>query len=236
VYTVSGVPALAPRSLAVFDLDGTITRFDTLGPYLTRCLARRPWRALRLALVLPALARYCIDRDRGALKGAVLHAALGGLSRRWLATRTARFVAWLQRRGLFREALAAIQVHRDRGDALVLMSASVDLYVPQVGQALGFGQTICSTVLWRADGRLEGHLQGPNCRGEEKRRRLETLVERERPSRLYAYGNSASDVPHLLLAQEGFLVNGPRRLEAASLHRLHWSQRAKQNVSESTGG
>ncbi len=225
MYTVSAVPAPAPRSLAVFDLDGTITRFDTLGPYLTRCLARRPWRALRLLLMLPALARYLVDRDRGALKGALLHAALGGLSRPWLAARTARFVPWLQRRGLYREALAAIEAHRGRGDALVLMSASVDLYVPQVGQALGFGETICSEVLWRADGRLQGRLAGRNCRGEEKRRRLETLVERERPSRVYAYGNSASDVPHLLLAQDGYLVNGPSGLGGSSLHHLRWSQR-----------
>lgn len=215
----------APRPLAVFDLDGTITRFDTLGPYLARCLALRPWRLARALLTLVALARYLIDRERGALKGAVLHAVLGGLPRSWLTARTASFVPWLTRRGLFREALQVIQMHRSRGDALLLMSASVNLYVPQLAATLGFERTICSKVLWNHDGRLDGRLDGPNCRGDEKRRILEELIERERPSRVYAYGNSAADVPHLLLADEGYLINAPSRLSESRLQRLRWHER-----------
>lgn len=212
------------RALAVFDLDGTITRFDTLGPFLACCLARRPWRLARLACVLPALWRFARDRDRGALKGSLLHALLGGLPRAWLGARAAAFGGWLMRRGLYREALAAIEMHRQSGERLVLMSASVDLYVPQIGHALGFEIIACSQVRWRSDERLDGHLAGQNCRDLEKQRRLQSLIERERPARVYAYGNSASDVPHLLLAQHGYLINAPRRLSApAVLQRLRWS-------------
>lgn len=218
----------AGRPLAVFDLDGTITRFDTLGPFLLGCLARRPWRLARLPLVVPAAARYCFDRNRGALKGALLHATLGGLSRSWLGERSAAFVRWLLQHALYEEALAAIDMHRRRGDCLILMSASADLYVPQIAQALGFEQVQCSRVQWREDGRLDGRLQGENCRGLEKQRRLQELIERERPARVYAYGNSSADVPHLLLAQEGYLVNGPRQLPLpAALQRVNWSRSAR---------
>jgi len=212
----------------VFDLDGTITRFDTLGPFLLACLARRPWRLAGLLLVVPAAARYCLDRDRGALKGALLHATLGGLPRAWLGARSATFVQWLLKSALYEEALAAIDTHRRRADRLVLMSASADLYVPQIAQALGFELVQCSRVRWLDDGRLDGRLQGENCRGLEKQRRLQELIERERPARVYAYGNSAADVPHLLLAQEAYLVNGPRRLPIpAALHRVNWSRSAR---------
>ncbi|HEY7928798.1 MAG TPA: HAD-IB family hydrolase, partial [Steroidobacteraceae bacterium] len=220
------------RPVAVFDLDGTITRFDTLGPFLMACLARRPWRLARLALVLPAAARYLIQRDRGALKGALLHAALGGLSRVWLAERSAVFVRWVLRRALYAEALESIDRHRLRGDRLMLMSASTDLYIPQLAEALGFELVQCSQVRWEHDGRLDGRLDGANCRGLEKQRRLQALIERERPARVYAYGNSAADVPHLLLAQEGYLVNGPRRLALpAVLHRVNWSRRAQPTLT-----
>ncbi len=70
-------------------------------------------------------------------------------------------------RGLFAEALRAIEAHRAcKGDKLLLMSASIDLYVPLIGGALGFGQTLCSQVRWRGDGRLDGCLATANCRGE----------------------------------------------------------------------
>ena len=214
------------RAVAVFDLDGTITRFDTLGPFLVACLARRPLRLARLPLVLPALLSYAANRDRGALKGSLLHAMLGGLPRAWLALRSVAFVRWLLRRGLYEEACVAIRTHRQRGDRLVLMSASTDLYVPQIAEALGFELTLCSRVRWYADDRLDGRLAGANCRDLEKQHLLQALIEREHPARVYAYGNSASDVPHMLLAQEGFLINGPRRLPIpATLQRLRWYRR-----------
>ena len=43
--------------LALFDLDGTITRRDTLLPYVAGFLLRHPARLARLPRLLPALAR-----------------------------------------------------------------------------------------------------------------------------------------------------------------------------------
>jgi len=126
-------------SLAVFDLDGTITRRDTFGPFLWGFLWRRPWRLPRVLLALPGAARYLFNRDRGAFKGAVIHALLGGAQRASLERWAERFVAGLLDHGLYREALDAIAMHRARGDRLLLMSASTDLYVPRVGRALSGG-------------------------------------------------------------------------------------------------
>jgi phosphatidylglycerophosphatase C len=214
-------------SLAVFDLDGTITRHDTLMPFVLGCLWRKPWRLPRL-LLLPLLASgYLLHRDRGRFKGALIRATIGGLPRAWLEARAAGFVPRLLRRGLFAEALRAIEQHRARGDRLVLMSASVDLYVPLIGGALGFGQTICTRLRWHPDGTLDGRLASANCHGEEKRRCLQALIAREPPQRLYAYGNSGSDLPHMRLASQAYLVNGPARRIGSSvtIAALHWTQR-----------
>jgi HAD superfamily hydrolase (TIGR01490 family) len=213
--------------LAVFDLDGTITRHDTLMPFVLGCLWPRPWRLPRLLLLLPVTLHYLVHRDRGRLKGALIRATLGGLARGDLERCAGRFVPRLLRHGLYAEALRAMAQHRLQGDRLLLMSASVDLYVPLIGRALGFEQTICSKVRWRSDGRLDGRLASANCRGEEKRRCLQALIAREAPGRIYAYGNSGSDLPHMQIAQHGYLVNGPQRLLASTpnIHALQWSQR-----------
>jgi phosphatidylglycerophosphatase C len=212
-------------SLAVFDLDGTITRRDTLGPFLWGFLWRRPWRLPRMLLALPAAARFVFNRDRGAFKGAVIHALLGGTRRASLARWAERFVAELLPDGLYAEALAAIAMHRTRGDRLLLMSASTDLYVPLIGRALGFDEIICTEVRWRADDRLDGRLASANCRGEEKRRCLAALIARDAPGRVYAYGDSRADLAHMQLAQEAYLVNASPRLaerQAPLVQAIHW--------------
>lgn len=215
--------------VAVFDLDGTVTRYDTLGPYLLGFLWRHPWRAPRLLATLPALFAYARRGDRGALKGEIIHALLGGASYEQIRAWTERFVPQLLRRGLFAEALAAMAERRARGEQLLLMSASTDLYVPRIAEALGFDLVHCTEVLWQADGRLDGRLAGPNCRDEEKRRVLAALIAQENPPHVVAYGNSDADLPHMRLAQEAYLVNGPalKADEAPHIRAVRWQGHAR---------
>jgi phosphatidylglycerophosphatase C len=222
---------LNAERLAVFDLDGTITRGDTLGPFLWGYLRRHPERLLRIVPALIAPVMFAFNRDRGALKGAAIHAVLGGLTRAQIEQWAEQFVGELLGRGLYSEALTAIARHRAQGDRLLLMSASTDLYVPLIGQALGFDHVICTQVRWLHDGRLDGRLANFNCRGEEKRRRLAAVLAHDTPERIYAYGNSASDLDHMTLAHEAYLVNGPARLSrapSAQLQAVRWRQRAQQ--------
>lgn len=194
-------------SIAIFDLDGTITRRDTLMPLVLRRLARRPWQLLRLLWIVPAALRFLADRDRGALKQSLLRATLRGTPRGELATFSREFVREKIERGCFREALATLRRHRDAGHHLVLMSASVDFYVPEFGRQLGFDQVISTEVRWDGD-RLDGTLTSANRRGEEKARCLRALLDQRPDGDTYAYGNSDSDLPHLQLVRYGMLVNG----------------------------
>jgi phosphatidylglycerophosphatase C len=203
--------------IAIFDLDGTITHRDTLLPLVLRQLVRRPWALLRLLGVVPGVVRYLFDRDRGTLKQSLLRATLRGTRRDELAVASAAFVRQTIEHRCFRDALTAIRRHRDAGHYLVLMSASVDFYVPEFGRQLGFDQVISTGVAWNGD-RLDGTLTTPNRRGEEKANCLRALVAERQDPETFAYGNSDSDLPHLRLAKHGLLVNGSvaaRRAAAA---------------------
>jgi len=193
--------------IAVFDLDGTITRRDTLFPLVLRYLARRPWRLLRLLLMGPPLLRFAFDRDRGILKQSLLRATLRGATRLEIDALSQEFVRQKIARGCFSDALAAIRRHRDGGHFLVLMSASVDFYVPEFGRQLGFDHVISTEVRWEGE-RLDGSLTSPNRRGMEKARCLRKLLDERKDKDNYAYGNSASDLPHMRLVRHGQLVNG----------------------------
>jgi HAD superfamily hydrolase (TIGR01490 family) len=219
--TASASSAAVP-GLAVFDLDGTVTRRDTLWAYALGFLMQQPWptltwRIVGLLRVVPPLVAYILRvADEGQVKAAFIKATLGGNTRSDIDAWTARFVPQLLERGLFAAALQQIAVHRRQSDYLVLMSASTDLYVPAVGRALGFAEIICTGVRWDGD-RLNGELTTANRRGEEKVRCFTALREQHPGLAAAAYGNTSSDLPHLRLAEQGVLVNGTSsaRLAAA---------------------
>ena len=202
--------------MALFDLDGTLTRRDTLMQYVGGFLRRHPWRTLRLPLAFPALVRFLLGRsDRGELKAALLKSVLGNLTHAELEGWTQTFVGLVAERGVFHEARDALVRHRDGGDTLALLSASPDLYVPALGAVLGITDVTCTGLAWR-DERLSGGLTTPNRRGMEKVRCLEALRKRYPGRAVVAYGNAASDLPHLALADRGVLVNGGRHARAAA--------------------
>ncbi len=204
--------------LAVFDLDGTITRHDTLWPYVLGFLRQRPWMLPRLLGVLGRLLQFAVGlTDHGQLKQTLIRCTLRGRTRAELDAWTERFIADLIAGGMHADALRTIEQHRSEGDVLVLMSASPDLYVPAIAARLGFGEWICTQLRWQGD-RLEGSLITPNRRGAEKARCFEALRQRYATLATLAYGNAASDIDHLRLADAGLLVNAPaaaRRRAAA---------------------
>ena len=199
----------APRWLAVFDLDGTLTWRDTLVLFLLSFLRRHPWRVFGLwRLPFALLSFVARGRDRGALKSRVIRMLMGGAARTEVDACADAFVDTLRpRRRLRPAALAAVEAHRAAGDHLVLLSASPDLYVPRIGRYLGFERTLCTELAWRAE-RLDGGLGTANRRGAEKLRCLTWLRTQYPGLPIVAYGNSAADLDHLRQADRALLVNG----------------------------
>jgi phosphatidylglycerophosphatase C len=199
----------APRWLAVFDLDGTLTWRDTLVLFLLSFVRRHPWRVFGLWRLPFALLSFAArGRDRGALKSRVIRMLMGGAARTEVDACADAFVDTLRPpRRLRPAALAAVEAHRAAGDHLVLLSASPDLYVPRIGRYLGFERTLCTELAWRAE-RLDGGLRTANRQGAEKLRCLTWLRTQYPGLPIVAYGNSAADLDHLRQADRALLVNG----------------------------
>jgi phosphatidylglycerophosphatase C len=212
-------PQTAPATpqLVFFDLDETITRHDTLMPYAWGFMLRyTPWRIPLLLGVLPAALEFVLRLSEiASVKESFIRCSLGGSRRSTIESWTSRFVPRVIAKGLFADALKQVAEHKRRGDHLVLMSASTDLYVPVIARELGFDETICTGVRWDGD-RLNGSLTTPNRKGAEKARCFTAQVERYPGRTTVAYGNSYSDLPHLRLANRGVLVNGSAKARRAA--------------------
>ena len=86
----------------------------------------------------------------------------------------------------------------DAGDAIVIVSASFEMYVQPLGALLGVDDVLATRLAVDGGESLTGALDGPNCRGPEKVRRLHAWLDTsttadERRSSVVAYGDSPGD-------------------------------------------
>jgi phosphatidylglycerophosphatase C len=90
------------------------------------------------------------------------------------------------------EMLERLAWHRSEGHEIVIVSASLDVYLAPLAPLLGVDHVLCTQLGIGADGRIDGRLVGGNVRGPEKVRRVRTWLDGA-PTELWAYGDSAGD-------------------------------------------
>lgn len=178
--------------VAAFDFDGTLTRRDTLFPFLLHTLGMTAF--VRNVFVLsPTLAGYGLGLIRNDIaKEKVFVRCLGGMTMDVLQQQGELFAAKVLPNLLRPEALQRLSWHKQRGHRCVVISASLDIYVRPWAINADFDDVI-ATHLQTRENAISGKLDGANCFGIEKVRRLEALLGGRESYTLYAYGDSSGD-------------------------------------------
>lgn len=191
------------QALAVFDFDGTLTRRDSLLPFLWQVVGpvQFAWNVL---VLVPTLLRYATGAmDNGPAKERVLGQFLGGRSVEEIRFIAESFAAETIPSLLDPEAMGRLRWHQEQGHTTVLASASPELYVRPWAEAEDFDEAL-GTRLETEEGVFTGHFATPNCHGPEKPRRLEAAGFDLGGATVYAYGNSRGDRELLEMADHGF--------------------------------
>jgi HAD superfamily hydrolase (TIGR01490 family) len=189
--------------IAAFDLDGTLTRRDTLIDFLIAAVGYR-----KLALGLLAKGPVLLGHFLGMVSGgAAKQALLAHFFKGWqVAEFDKRCRAYSSSRlpGLLKdEALSRCDWHRQQGHRLVCVTASIRNWVAPWALDYGFASVIATEMETQGEV-LTGRFEGGNCNGPEKARRfLEIFPDRERYT-LFAYGDSRGDRELLALADHRF--------------------------------
>lgn len=215
--------ATATKGLAAFDFDGTLVAGDSLPRYLSRLLGRRRFATVLSASGPAMLARYRVA-GRDAAKAALLMRALAGVDAALAAEVGESFSEVLSRR--VRSAMAErIAWHRNQGHKLVLVSASLGLYLHPFGRLAGFDEVIATALEVGSDGRLTGRLLGANVRAAQKAVLLKELMGDDEVT-VWAYGDSRGDREMLAMADHPiFLARRRQRRHLGSARMDGWQRR-----------
>lgn len=98
------------------------------------------------------------------------------------------------------EAIKRIEILKKEKVHLVLVSASLDLWLIPIAEKLGF-QLIC-TRAEKVNGVFTGRFNGENCNGAEKAKRIKRSLDLSKFSKIVAYGDTSGDKEMLDLADQ----------------------------------
>ena len=198
-------------TVAAFDFDGTLTRSDSVLPFLQR-FAVRPTVAVRAVRELPNVALALVRRDCDRLRAAATRAVMTGVPSAAVEAAGREFAAEIVAGRLRDDTTARLRWHVAQGHRVVLVSASYECYLRDVAVALG-AEAVLATRLDVRDGRCSGALIGSNCRAAEKVARLDAWLGELGLHRdeieLWAYGDSAGDRELLAYADHAVWATEP---------------------------
>jgi HAD superfamily phosphoserine phosphatase-like hydrolase len=220
---MTGTPSLV--RVAIYDLDRTVLRTPTFTLFLLWAAWREaPWRLL----LLPALAALMIGHalgfyGRDRFKPAAIRLMLGkSIAPARAEALAAAFAAWRVPRDVPPGAAACIARDRSQGYRLLMATAAPEFYAGAIAEALGFDAIVASRHRRDRAGSWLPLLDGPNCYGAEKARRVGEWLAANAPdgaAHIRAYSDHVSDAPTFALASEAWLVGrGGRYVRLAAKH------------------
>ena len=214
-------------AFALFDFDKTLSRGDSVLPFLFYCIGRgeAPWYQ-----AFKALGGYLDQKlhpERIALAKEKTLSFLAGRTRDEVDALARDFFRDRLKKRLYPQGLTELGRLKKEGYRILIVSASASAYMEVLSEFLPVDGVISTVCGLDEDGRYNGRV-GENCKGVQKPLRIAEYLAANHSMLNYetscAYGDSASDAPMLSLVREKVLVN-----PAAGLRRavpdgkvVHW--------------
>lgn len=208
------------RTIAAFDFDGTVSRKDTLVPFIAN-VAGLPRSAVAASAAAWSGLRGHFDwRDRDEVKVHMIERLLTGRSVRELERQGGTYAAKLLDTGLRPEMVDQVRRHVAAGHETLFISASLVYYLDPIARY--FDMTAVLAVEPEEEGGvLTGAMRHPNVRAGQKALRLRRWlgVAPDAPLEgieMWAYGNSSGDHQLLDMADHAYWLGKPARRPAGA--------------------
>ena len=188
--------------LAVFDFDGTITTKDSMVEFLVYAVGKKAYY-LGLLKLSPILVAYTLKLypNHKAKERLLSH-----FFKKMDLKKFEQLIIGYNQDEIEKivrdEAIEKIFWHKNRGDEVVVLSASMECWLKPWCDRQDI--KLIATKLEISDGKFTGKFATKNCYGQEKVTRLKACYHMEDYTHIYAYGDSRGDREILTLADESF--------------------------------
>ncbi|MGL5354739.1 MAG: HAD-IB family hydrolase [Clostridium sp.] len=202
--------------LAIFDVDYTITRKETLMELFKYVLSNDRKMVKYLPRAIFSGAMYGIGvYDERKVKETFLK-FIDGIEEKHLSELVKSFYEKRLSTILYKDALDMIKKLKGEGYKVFLISASPEFYLNEL-YAIAEVDLIIGTKFLFNEGKFARKMDGLNCKGEEKVRRLKEVIEKENLvvdfENSYMFSDSLSDKPLLDLVGKAYLINYKKKHE-----------------------
>ena len=202
-------------TLSVYDFDGTLFPGDSPFAFWRYLAIRRPWILLLIPYYIVVILLYAIRIVPFTTLKQQLFLFVRGIPIETMIRLVHRF--WdKSRKKIFPWVEETMKKQSEAGHTLICISASPRYLLEPIAFELGFHCLICTEYVEK-DGKISNRLSSPNCKGEEKVRRLNQWAQSMGVNYRIEnfYSDHLSDTPLFKLAKNRYLVKSgkARRLE-----------------------
>ena len=190
-------------NLALFDFDGTLYPKDSFTGFMFYTLSKQHIVKKGFKILPWIQAYYLRLYPAHAMRSRLFRSMFHGVSASLMHDLSQQYAQKLLK-NLDADLLQQLHLHQQRGDHVVLVSASVDLYLTFICDFLQI-DLICTQVEIN-NGVLTGLYRSKDCSSEQKKIRILQKYNLDNYQHIYAYGNSEEDLDMLALADYAFMV------------------------------
>ncbi|MCR4707047.1 MAG: HAD-IB family hydrolase [Clostridiales bacterium] len=192
--------------IALFDFDGTLCPGDSIVPYLRFCIRKGfapPTQWFRAA---GGYLHQRLHPDSVSEAKAESLSFIRGREKAEMDGIAEQFIGECLQPRFYSEGIETMQRLRGEGLKVILLSASASVYMDKMIDFLQVDAVISTQCELDSHNRYTGAV-GPNCRDEEKLRRLHAWANGQELEIVTAFGDSAHDIPMLAQAEKPVWVN-----------------------------
>lgn len=191
------------KNLALFDFDGTLCSKDSFTGFIFYALSKR--HIIKQGLkILPWIQAYYLKAyPAHAMRPKLFNAMFKDASTAEILVLAQHYAVDLMH-DLNPQLLQQLKQHQLNGDDVVIVSASVDIYLQYICQQLNV--TLICTETEIEMQQFTGKYSTPDCSRKQKKVRILEQYDLKNYAAIYAYGNSNEDDAMLSLATYSYMV------------------------------
>ena len=209
--------------LAIFDVDYTITKKETLLEFYKFMISKNP-RFIRFAPRALAASFFYVFKvfDASRAKENFI-SFIDGMKQEELLELTKEFYEKCLSRIFYTDAIDTMKRLKNKGYQIYLISASAQFYLDQLYNIKEVDKVI-GTLFKCHQGKYSRKIEGENCKGESKVKRLLAVIKEENLdvdfTKSYMFSDSLSDSPLFELVGHPYLINYKKKSDKYEI--LNW--------------